>query len=420
MLNRSIAPAFQSVGKFSVKEVKKFRLDNGRHVFYLNHGDQEIFKIEASIRSGSLYSQTYELVPLTLKMLNEGTKSKNSTEMAEEIDSLGSFIEFNPGFDNCAVSIYGLTKHFHEASDLLREFLFEPRFDESDFSELKKRETQRLKLNQEKTSYLSSVKFRASIFGPSHPYGRSVTPDDLDKVDLSEVKEFYNSSFGDFDILVSGVLPKDFRDTLNTFFGKDDFIKSNIQAIDHLPPGPVKVTSKKEGSVQSSIRIGKRLFNRTHPDYLKFMIMNELLGGFFGSRLMKNIREEKGLSYGIYSQVYALSHSGYFSISTDVKASLTELAIGEILKEIELLQNEEVSFEELNVVKNYMLGSFSSSLGTPFALMDRFKAIHYQGLDYDYYVQYFDTINSISPRDLLNQSQRHLRLDSLNICTVGP
>jgi predicted Zn-dependent peptidase len=420
MLDRVTAPVFQNISPFKLKEVQKLKLDNGRDVFFIDHGEQPIFKLELSIKSGSWYSEKYDLFSLALKSLNESSLKRSSSEITVAIDSLGAFIEFSPGFDNSSISIYGLTKHFHEIMGLLSEIIQSPKLDETEFETVKTKELERIRLNQEKNSYLSSIELRKNIFGAQHPYGNSATLSETESISIADVKTFFNSNFDDFEIFVSGKLPETFEAQLNDRFGA-----SPVRYVPEKEHDINKTSSKdsniiKANSVQSSINIGKRLFRRNHKDYVKFLVTNELLGGFFGSRLMKNIREEKGLTYGIYSHIYSLNNEGYFSVSTDCKGDFSQQVIDEVLKEIETLQSIPVERNELDTVKNYMLGSFTSSVSTPFALMDRFKAVYFQGLNYDYYGMYFDTVRNLTPDDIQYQSQEHLRLNSLITCSVGP
>ena len=411
MLNRVTPPLFQEIKPFKIKEALRLSLDNGRNVYYLNHGVQPIFKLEISLKAGSWYAERYELVSLGLKSLNESTNKRSSSQMANAIDSLGAFIEFNTGFDFSSISIYGLTKHFQKITRIIEEILKEPKFDETEFEVLRNKEQQRIELNEEKNSYLSSVELRKCIFSNDHPYGKHPTVNGIKSISITQLRNFFKMNFDDYEIFISGQLPDSFDTQLNESFGLESIkkvSKKKIVAPEAFDKGSNIV---KPNSIQTSISIGKLLFKRDHPDYIKFLVTNELLGGFFGSRLMKNIREEKGLTYGIYSHIYSLRNEGYFSISTDIKGEFADQAIDEIFKEIQILQSIPVDFIELETVKNYMLGSFTSSTSTPFALMDRFKAVYFQGLDYDYYEKYFKTLSEIKPEDLLHQSQKHLRIN---------
>jgi predicted Zn-dependent peptidase len=175
----------------------------------------------------------------------------------------------------------------------------------------------------------------------------------------------------------------------------------------------------KEGALQSAIRIGRRIITRSHPDYPGLSVLNTLLGGYFGSRLMSNIREDKGYTYGIGSAVVSLSAAGYFFISTEVGADVTSAALDEIYKEVELLRREAVDQEELAMVRNYMMGSFLKGIDGPFALIDRFKTIHLSGLDYDYFDRYLRTLESIGPEELKDLAVRYFDRNDLCELVVG-
>ncbi|MCE7991242.1 MAG: insulinase family protein [Roseivirga sp.] len=420
MLDRRIAPSFNALRKIHLPDVKETRLNNGRRVFYLEDNKTQVFKIDLNVRAGSWYSQDYAVVPLTLKLLNEGTQSKTAKQLADKFDSYGSFVEFSPGFDHCTISVYGLTKYFSQNLELLSELILSPGFSEQSFQSLKQRESQKVRLNLEKSNYLASVTLRENVFGPEHPYGKRIQPEDIDSLELNTVKSFYESHFGDFDIMLSGNLPEVFKDNLEEYLGSSDYKVSNASRqktdINHAEKS-LAINNPK--FVQSSIRIGKRLFNRSHEDYLQFMVLNEILGGYFGSRLMKNIREEKGLTYGIYSQLYALNHEGYFFVGTDVNSENEALTIEEIHKEIEILKSQKVSNEELETVKNYMTGTFAGSISSPFSIMDKFKAVHYQGLNLSFFQDYIEAINSVNSESILSLSNQYLRTDSFTQVVVG-
>lgn len=420
MIDRTTAPAFNILKKVHIPDVQSASLSNGRSVFHLSDNTTQVFKIDIAVKAGSWYSSNYAVVPLTLKMLNEGTSSKTAKELADTIDKYGSFIELAPGFDHCTISLYGLTKYFSENLDILSELMLSPAFSQQSFDDLKRREVQKLDLNLEKGSYLASVSLRQNTFGSQHPYGRRILPNDVDSFELSDVKNFYHNHFNDFDILVSGNLPVNFLQRLDTNFGSTPTKQSSKPHAlfpSHSPEKKISVRNAK--FIQSSIRIGKELFNRSHKDYRQFMVLNEILGGYFGSRLMKNIREEKGFTYGIYSQLYSLNNAGYFSIGTDVNSENELETVEEIYKEIEALRIELVTTNELETVKNYMTGTFAGSINSPFSIIDKFRAVYYQDLDLSFFQSYIETINSTNSSDLSSLAHDYLQPDSFSIITIG-
>lgn len=422
MIDRTIPPGFQALEEIFIPTVECKKLLNGRNIFFLNDPKSRVFKIELNVKAGSWYAPNYEIVPLTLKMLMEGTESRSAKQLADSFDCLGSFIELTPGFDHCTISVYGLTKYFDQNLDILTDLVLNPSFSEHTFKALKEREIQKVKLNLEKSSYLSSVSLRENLFGQAHPYGRRMIPERLEEVTIDDIRAFYDTHFSDFDILLSGNLRTDFFGTLDTCFGTLPLKPEST----YLNPMDLSIGSRQKNVairnpkfVQSSIRLGKQLFNRSHADYLNFMVLNEVFGGYFGSRLMKNIREEKGFTYGIYSQLYALNNAGYFSIGTDVNFENEKETILEIEKEMELLRTEPVNSEELQTVKNYMTGTLAGSISSPFSIMDKFKAVHYQGLDLFFFHEYIKAINAVSSEEVQALAIKHFQPDDFSLVTVG-
>jgi predicted Zn-dependent peptidase len=291
-------------------------------------------------------------------------------------------------------------------------------------SNLKNITGQNLKINLTKTSYLASSKFKEVIFGSTHPYGRSLAEESLSQIKREDLLEFYQTCFtsNNCDIILSGNGSEDFFKIINESFGQSDWgNKSKPKDGTHLTPGDtIKTTEiKKEGSVQSSIRMGRKLFTIKHPDYFKTHFLIEIFGGYFGSRLMKNIREEKGYTYGISSSLVCMQNEGYLVIGTDVKKEFTKDTVSEIYKEIDILKSEPVSHEELENVQNYLLGSFLNSLNTPFSLADKFKTIYFNQLNYDFYNTYVKSIKEISPADLMATANTYLKSEDMKEVIAG-
>jgi len=237
------------------------------------------------------------------------------------------------------------------------------------------------------------------------------------------ILDFYRSHYhsGNCTIVVSGSLPLNIHATLNKHFGG---VWGNVVPVakDFVPfrgTTEQKHLIRKDDAIQSAIRIGRVLFNKTHPDYFKFQVLNTVLGGYFGSRLMANIREDKGYTYGIGSGLSSLVHGGYFFISTEVGADVSKDALKEIYKEIGLLREELVGAEELETVRNYILGQFLRSVDGPFALADKFKAVWEFGLGYDYFDRYFEAVKTITAKEIRDMANQYLQEKDLIECVAG-
>ncbi len=420
MLDRTVAPPFKQIEGVDVIEAELRQLSNGLPAYYIDAGSQEVLKVEFVTNAGSLYEPKKGSSFFTAKMLSEGTPKHTSTQIAEAIDFYGAQIEINPGLDVTSLSLYVLKKHFKYVLPLIAECLLNSNFPEQELELQKSLKRDNLKLNLEKNQFLSSRKIREVIFGQGHAYGKSLGLEMIDDVYTQDLKSFYQGQFFNAPLLIlSGKVSDVELNLLESYFNQITLMTVSSQDIETKFPKASKLIIDRPQSLQSSIRIGKPSLPKNHPDYINLLIVNEILGGYFGSRLMKNIREEKGFTYGIHSNVMNLTHAAIQVIGTDVKKKFTEQTLDEIFKEISILQKELVPDDELENVKNYMQGSFLSSITTPFSLADKFKAIHFHGLNYSFYNQYLQTIRDISPETILRVANEQFKIEDYSTVVVG-
>lgn len=265
--------------------------------------------------------------------------------------------------------------------------------------------------------------FFESVFGSTHPYGRIITEGDFERISRELLIDFHEKYYvpENMAIIVSGKIHERTTTLLNKFFG--DLRSQKIYIED--PGNKLRVSRKKRvhvprpGAVQSAIRIGSVTINKRDPDYPGLKILDSLLGGYFGSRLMKNIREEKGYTYGIGSYVTSLDLSGYKVITTEVAINNTQKVKDEIYKEIGLLQSLPVKKEELTIVKNYMLGQMVRMFDGPFASAESFKSVWEFGLDFKYYQRLYEKIITIGPDEISELASTYYKIEDLYEITAG-
>lgn len=420
MLDRNIAPPSKRVTNIAIPQAKRTSLDNGLPIYLIEAGKQPVVKLELIFKAGAWYEEKKGASYFAAKMLSEGTRHRSSAQISYEIEKFGAYLELNPTLDYSIVTLECLSKHLSSLLPLLHEILYAPTFPEDELVTLKNLKAQQTRVQNEKSSFLASKKFREAIFGDAHPYGKDLTLEDIDQLTEEDIKSFYHRYYSlPFEIIISGLPDGNFLADLNTVFGKAIFGKQTV-APHYTPKGTTSRTLiEKEANLQSSIRLGKKLFTKDHHDYIKLLVVNEILGGYFGSRLMKNIREDKGYTYGISSALVPLKNEGYFIVGTDVNKENTSNTLQEIYKEIELLQTSLVPEEELNTVRSFMVGSFLSEINTPFALSDKFKGVHLYGLDYEFYNHYIQTINNITPKEIQELAQQYLQKETLMEVIVG-
>ncbi len=423
-LNRKLPPDFKAIDKIDIQHAESFTLDNGIKVYTIDSGSQELTKIEFIFKAGMYYQDQPLVASASNNLLETGTKSYTANQLSDEIDFFGSFFECAVDQDYSALALFSLNKYLDKSLHYVEEIIKYPTFPKDEFDIYISNKKQKHLVNSQKVNVLARRRFTELLFGEQHPYGRDVKTEDFDKLNLDVIKAFYRSHYhsSNCTIVASGKLPATLIRVLNQFFGQTTW--GDVQPI-NAPVTKLDTSSErkhfieKPDAIQSAIRVGRTLFNKTHPDYFKFQVLNTILGGYFGSRLMANIREDKGYTYGIGSGLSSLVNGGYFFIATEVGADVTNNTLTEIYKEIKLLREELVDVEELETVRNYVLGQFLRSVDGPYALADKFKAIWEFGLGYDYFEKYFDAVKKITPEEIKALANTYLQEKDLIELVVG-
>lgn len=424
MLDRKTAPEFNTIDTVKIKQVENFKLQNGIDVYSLDAGTQELTRIEFIFNAGMYYQDRVLVAATTNSLLDCGTEKFSAEQLSEELDFFGSFFECSVGQNKSTITLFSLNKYLEQSLVYVEDMIKNSTFPEDELKLYIDNKKQTFLVNTKKVNVIARRKFTELLYGKHHPFGLNSEYTDYDTVTTQLLKEFYAKHYTEKNctILISGKIPENGIDILNHHFGKpwknqnEKISKNWISPDTHTQH---KHFILKEDAIQSAIKIGRLLFNKSHEDYFTFNVLNTVLGGYFGSRLMTNIREEKGFTYGIGSGIVSLEQSGYFSISTEVGIDVTQAAISEIYKEIKKLRDEPVPVSELETVKNYMLGNFLRSTDGAFSLADRFKSIWQYGLDYSYYESYISKLKKITSDDLLESANKYLKEDELFELVVG-
>ncbi|MBP6386602.1 MAG: insulinase family protein [Pseudarcicella sp.] len=423
LLQRNIAPKFQTIKQILLPPASKKTFQNGIEAIFVNTGIQDILKLELSFKNIVSTDYTKATAQFAFKMLTEGTMQYNSHAISEHFDQHGGFIETTQGMDNSSIVVYGLSKYIHQYVFMLNEMLTNSTFPANELQTAKDIAIQNLKLNNEKNSFLASKAIRKLLFHETHPYGFVLEESDIANIKQDELVSYHNTFIKNkpFSLQLSGKINDETLQIIeNTFGTTQKYYNNNAVLIDNETKNTITNTLiKRPKALQSSIRLGKKMLTRGHEDYHKILLTNEILGGYFGSRLMKNIREEKGLTYGISSSIVALKEEAYLVIGADVKKEFTQLTIDEIKKEIRILQTQLVPSDELETVKNYLAGAFAGSVNTPFEIMERHKIIANENLSNDFYDQYIPKINSITAEQVKETAIKYFNIDSMVEAIVG-
>jgi len=418
-----IQPPVFPVEKVVIPEAKSIRLRNGVPVYLIEAGTEEIMRIEFTFRAGQIMEHLPLLASTTNMMLSEGSQKYKSEEINRLFDYYGVFFNLSAERDRAGVILYLLNKHVGKVLELSREMIFAPVFPEAELNSLMKKRLRWYLVNREKVQNLASDNFMESVFGKNHPYGHQATEHDFEKMIPGILSDFHTEHYtpDNMAIIVSGKIHEDTAGLLDFYFGDINGKQINVKDSAGLPEGePIrKVHINKPGTVQSAIRIGSSTINKRHPDYPGLKILDTLLGGFFSSRLMKNIREDKGYTYGISSSVTSLDISGYKVIATEVSKKNCRKTIDEIYREIRLLQTVPVEKVELDIVRNYISGEMIRMFDGPFSLAESFKSTWEFGLDNNYYYRLAEKIKTIEPDEIIELAQTYYNIDKLYEITAG-
>lgn len=422
MLDRTKAPEIHEIEAVTLQVAEVSHLSNGARLHYIKSETQPVIRLDFVFKAGKWYEEQVGVADLTGKMLFEGSMNYTAKHIAEKVAYYGASFENNHGYDRSEFTLYCLSKYVRELLPLVLDVLQNPVFPTEEFELLRKRDIQNLKVQRQKNNYLATHSFTKLVYGDTHPYVYGLDEHVLDTIAKGELENFYKSRYStdQLEVFACGAIDDEL----------EKLLEQEISTL-HLSGAPAELKVKNAGvekdedfvlmpeSLQSSIRIGKQFPLIGHEDYHKLVVLNEILGGYFGSRLMRNIREDKGYTYGIYSAISPKEQDSLFFVGTDVNYQVTDKTIGEIHKEIKLLQEELVPEDELQTVKSYMLGKFLNDIATIFEQCDRYKRIVLHKLPYEHYNNYISTIRGVTAEELQALANQYIKLEGLKTAIAG-
>jgi predicted Zn-dependent peptidase len=422
-LNRKKQPPIHTVSPGLIPEVQNFVLSNGISVYIIDAGTEELMKFDLIFEAGQIEEDKPLLASTVNSMLAEGSQRFTAEELNENLDFFGAIFNNFTEKDAAGISMLFLNKHIEKLLELCTEILFHPVFPEAELKSLMKKRYQWFMLNQEKVQNVAFELFFESVFGDAHPYGRRILAADFEGLSVQMLRDFHQNHYdpSGMTIIASGKIHPETIPLLEKYFGNLPLTRKKIT--EHLKPagqnGEIISVIKKK-AVQTAIRIGSQTIGKRDPDYHGLKILDTILGGYFGSRLMRNIREEKGYTYGINSSLSSFNLAAYKIINTEVGSEYTEQTIAEIFSEIRQLQEIPVDKEEMDIVRNYMLGEMVRMFDGPFALAESFRSVWEFGLANSYYYDMAEKIKTIKPDEIIHLAKTYYNIDDLHIIVVGP
>jgi zinc protease len=416
-----IRPEILSLKAPSFPTHETFDCGNGVMLYGFNGALNDILRIDLVFEGGRWAEQKPLVADAVARMFKSGTNSKNALQIETGIDQLGATIKAHAGYHGFTISLFTMRKYLPQVLNIFLDCWMNVNFPESELAIFKKNALAKLKVNEQKADFLAEMAFKEQLFGEHHPYGYTTKSTFIKALHHDDLKKYYNEH-------VSRSLPRiyiggryDDHDIqiITEKFGQLGFSLPKAALIHTLTPDPIPFKHvHKKGLSQVSIMMGKRLFNKLHPDYPSFILLNTIFGGYFGSRLMKNIREDKGFTYGIYSTLQTYRNDGAFFVQTDTSNEHLNECLSEIKNEIHNIQHELVSAEELLQAKNYLMGKYLTRVDGPFAQMETFKNFHTEGVPIEYFNVFTDVILETKPATLQELANTYLNAESM-ICVVA-
>lgn len=413
-LDRTQAPAIHDAIEFDyvLPPITEQKLDNGLPLYWLNAGVQDVAEINWVFPAGVWHEQKPAISLAVAALLKNGTSKRKAHELHEALEFYGASLKVNTGNDFATVTLHTLTKHLPELLPIVHEIITDATFPEDEIAIYKQNTIQRLLVSLRQCEFVANQRIDALLFGEDHPYGRFSQKESIEAITREDLVAFYHQYYNlsNVKIFMSGNVGTKEVKELNSVFGKET-ITNNAIPLQEFPPAttldPKQHITNDPNGVQGAIRIGRLFPNRHHPDYTPMVVLNTLFGGYFGSRLMSNIREDKGYTYGIYSSLAPYRHGGSLIIHTEAGRDVLDAAVKEVHYEMDRLRKEIASEEELLLVKNYLLGNLLGDLDGPFSIMQRWRTLILNGLTVEHFNNNINIYKNITAQELQVLAQKY-------------
>ncbi|WP_294556613.1 pitrilysin family protein [uncultured Bacteroides sp.] len=423
-MDRTIQPEIQTLKNFRILAPVRSTLPNGIPLTVINAGEQDVVRMDI-LFAGGRWQQSQKLQALfTNRMLREGTTKYTAATIAEKLDYYGSWLELSSASEYAYVTVYSLNKYLAKTLEIVESMIKEPLFPEKELRTILDTNIQQYLVNTSKVDFLAHRSLLKSLYGEQHPCGKIVMEEDYHSITPDVLRNFYEQHYhsGNCSIFLSGKVTEDtirrVTDTFGVPFGQYQLQMPKLSFPFAAVPEK-RIFTEREDAMQSAVKMGCTTITREHPDYPKLRVLMTLFGGYFGSRLMSNIREEKGYTYGISAGIMFYPDSGMLLVSTETDNEYVEPLIQEVYHEIDRLHQEPVSMEELTMVRNYMLGEMCRSYESPFSLSDAWIFIATSGLTDDYFSHSLHAVNEITPAEIQDLAQRYLCKETLKEVIAG-
>ena len=423
------APVNKEVLKVKLPRADEATLPNGLRVILLPSHKVPTFTMQLVVLSGGLADKPdyHGLASFTATLLREGTKTRSSKDIAEQVDALGATLAANSGLSSMTsvTNASGLVENLDQTFDLFADVIRNPIFPQAEVDKYKTRTLAQLQFQRSIPQFLAAEQFNKAIYGTNHPASLVAPPaESLKKLTSKDLADFHATYYRPNNAIlaiVGDVTMKDIMPKIEKAFG--DWQKGDVPAMS-IPPAPAPSDARiylidRPGSVQTVLQLGTLGIERTSPDYFAVLLADKVLGGGPTGRLFLNLREEKGYTYGAYSNFTGSKFRGTWVSSSEVRTDVTEGAMKEFMYELNRLRKDIVPAEDLDNAKRSIIGSFALSLEQPSNLLQNIITQKLYNLPADYWDTYPQKVAAITADDVQKAAQKYLDMNHLQVVAVG-
>ncbi len=407
--------------EISLQAATLHQIENGVKIYVLNSDEFEVLRLSFVFNAGTVMQHKPFVASATANLLSEGSSKLSAQQIAEGLDFYGSYYDVNIDRDYTYISFCSLTKFVKPTLDMAAKIILDPTFAQSEVETYCAKRKQRLEVERRRVETRAREEFAISLFGDKHPYGISSPTAAYDDITREDIVEFHRRHYtaDNCFIVCSGRVTEQELEQIKALAAA--MPRHKAPSAPHFPAlvQRKEFRAEQQGAVQSSIRIGRELFERSHPDFIGMQVVATILGGYFGSRLMQSLREERGYTYGVVSALVNFAHSGYIAIATQVGCEVADDALQVIYTEIERLRTELISDDELTMVKHIMAGEMMRILDGPFGVADVTIENILCSTDNSALAKNLERIESITAQEVMRLSQKYLRREDLVTTVVG-
>ncbi|HEX8326918.1 MAG TPA: pitrilysin family protein [Hymenobacter sp.] len=409
---------------FALPAKEDFALENGLRARLVPYGQVPKVTMMVAIQAGNVHEAPDQVAVADLlgKLMQEGTATVSATQLAERVARMGGSLSISVGADQTSVWASCLSEYAPELAGLLADVVLHPALPAAELPRLKADLKRQMALMRAQPGVQARQKFSSAVYG-NHPYGRPLPTDaQLDALTLEQVQNFYKTQYGGqrTSVYVAGRFDAPaLRQAITTAWaGMPKGPAPTIEVAKPLTKGDL-LSLDRPNAPQSTLVVGLPVVDPSHPDYIKMRVMNSLLGGSFGSRITRNIREDKGYTYSPYSFIETHYRTGNWTQNADVTTADTYNSLREIMNEIERLQKTPPSADELKGIQNYETGMFVLRNSNPGGIIGQLNSLDLHGLPETYLTEQVKNINAVTPQQVSETARKYVRPEAMTIVVVG-